>query len=322
VIKGLWAAATVALIATGCGSLEAHRTADPFATFANRVDLDATPFFPQEKHQCGPAALATVLTASGLSISAEELVPRVYVPARRGSLQVEMLATTRASGRIPFVIEPKTQALAREVAGGNPVLVLLNLGIKSWPRWHYAVVVGFDSTNQVWWLRSGNKRRDALGLRRFEGAWRRAEYWGFVALEPGKLPSSDNVDRYVAAVAEFERFSKEGAATRAYEAALARGPQSVSLRFGLGNALLADGRRADAEAAFRATLVLDPNHVPARNNLADALRLRGCRAEALQQIALALRASAGSPYEAAVRDTLAQIEATSPDLACENAPAN
>ena len=44
------------------------------------VQLADTPFFPQQAYQCGPAALATVLNANGVSISPEQLVPQVYLP--------------------------------------------------------------------------------------------------------------------------------------------------------------------------------------------------------------------------------------------------
>ena len=54
-----------------------------------RVELTDTPFFPQEAYQCGPAALATLLNANGVAVSPEQLVPQVYLPERRGSLQVE-----------------------------------------------------------------------------------------------------------------------------------------------------------------------------------------------------------------------------------------
>ncbi|HJU50574.1 MAG TPA: hypothetical protein VJ575_07595, partial [Pseudogulbenkiania sp.] len=47
-----------------------------------QVELTDTPFFPQEQYQCGPAALATVLTASGKTVAPEELTSQVYVPAR------------------------------------------------------------------------------------------------------------------------------------------------------------------------------------------------------------------------------------------------
>jgi hypothetical protein len=33
------------------------------------VDLVDVPFFPQEEYQCGPAALATVLSYSGLALT-------------------------------------------------------------------------------------------------------------------------------------------------------------------------------------------------------------------------------------------------------------
>ena len=39
------------------------------------VELAQTPFFPQDRYQCGPAALATVLGAAGVHVTPEELVP-------------------------------------------------------------------------------------------------------------------------------------------------------------------------------------------------------------------------------------------------------
>ena len=63
-----------------------------------KVELAETPFFSQQRYQCGPAALATVLNAAGVKVTDEELVPEVYLPTREGSLQVEMLAATRRHG--------------------------------------------------------------------------------------------------------------------------------------------------------------------------------------------------------------------------------
>src|SRR5690606_29566356 len=60
-----------------------------------RVELKSVPFFPQDEYQCGPAALATSLAATGVKVTPTELVPQVYLPERKGSLQVEMLAAAR-----------------------------------------------------------------------------------------------------------------------------------------------------------------------------------------------------------------------------------
>jgi hypothetical protein len=92
------------LLLTGCASL-APQTATLRETFhtkglPERVELTEVPFFPQTEYQCGPAALATVLAASGAKVTPDELVPQVYLPERKGSLQVEMLAAARRHGLV------------------------------------------------------------------------------------------------------------------------------------------------------------------------------------------------------------------------------
>jgi hypothetical protein len=89
----VFAAAVLSVLLGGCA-------ADPFLganaeSFARAVELTDTPFYPQEAYQCGPAALATVLAHSGVRVSAEDLVPAVWLPERRGSLQPEMMAASR-----------------------------------------------------------------------------------------------------------------------------------------------------------------------------------------------------------------------------------
>src|SRR5690606_32243644 len=95
--------------------------------------IQAMPFFAQDRYQCGPAALATMLGAAGVDVTPEQLVPLVYVPQRKGSFQVEMLAAARRFGRLAYPLEPRLDALLREVRGGHPVLVLQNLGLDWYP---------------------------------------------------------------------------------------------------------------------------------------------------------------------------------------------
>ena len=40
------------------------------AGLPEKVELTGTPFFPQTEYQCGPAALATVLNAAGVKVTA------------------------------------------------------------------------------------------------------------------------------------------------------------------------------------------------------------------------------------------------------------
>jgi len=106
------------------------------------TELREVPFFPQEAYQCGPASLATVLAASGVKVTPEDLLPQVYLPERKGSLQVEMLAAARRHGVVSYQLAPRFEDLLRELAAGNPVIVLQNLSVGD--GWHYAVAVGYD----------------------------------------------------------------------------------------------------------------------------------------------------------------------------------
>src|SRR5690606_31071454 len=131
----LCAAAIVALSA--CATRPSELAAPANAHLPERVELAHVPFFPQEDYQCGPAALATVLSASGVDVTADALTRQVYLPGRRGSLQTELVAATRRHGRLPYRLEGGLPALLAQVDAGHPVVVLQNLGFKRWPRWHY-----------------------------------------------------------------------------------------------------------------------------------------------------------------------------------------
>src|SRR5689334_22420400 len=146
----------------GCAAFlpqsEAVRNAWP-AALADRMELTKVPFFAQQEYQCGPAALAMVLGFDGVDVTPESLVPKVYLPQRHGSLQVEMVAAPRAYGLVSWQLAPRLEDVLREVEHGTPVVVLQDYGL--WPVriWHYAVVVGFDRGTRKVVLRSGDKER-------------------------------------------------------------------------------------------------------------------------------------------------------------------
>ena len=91
------------VLLTGCASIPPSVSELPET--ARAIELEDTPFYPQERYQCGPAALTTVLVQSGAGASLEAIVDKVYLPGRQGSLQVELLAATRTEGRLPYVID-------------------------------------------------------------------------------------------------------------------------------------------------------------------------------------------------------------------------
>jgi len=244
------------------------------------VELRDTPFFPQAEYQCGPAALATVLNTAGVEIEPDGLVSQVYVPAKRGSLQIELLAATRRAERIPYRIEPALAALRAELDAGRPVLILQNLGLDFMPVWHYAVVVGIDPAGDQLILRSGVERRRLSRAADFLRSWEMAANWGMVVLRPGEMPTRATQKRLLAAIALSEPMLSPEARQRAYRAALDRWPASINARFGYAHALHAAGELAAAESNYRAVINQHPRHAAAFNNLAEVLKDRGCYTQA------------------------------------------
>lgn len=275
---------------------------------AHAVELDDVPFFPQADYQCGPAALATVLTHTGVDTSAEALVPRVYLPGREGSLQPELLAASRRARRIPWQLEGGIEALFAELAAGNPVLVLQNLGVAALPVWHYAVVVGFEPGTRRVILRSGRERRREEPWGRFLASWNRAKLWAMVVLPAGQLPASwTDPEALSGALASQEASLPKGIAWNVWEAAHRRWPDASAPLFGSANALHASGRHEEAAVRYRTLLQSEPDHLSARNNFADLLLREGCPAAASVVIEPALAAQAPEPLLSVIRQTAAEI---------------
>lgn len=255
------------------------------AEFIHPQELVKINFNPQRDYECGPASLATILQWQGLNISDTQLVSDVYIPHRKGSLQIEMLATTRRYGYIPYVIEKGMPSLLKEIKAGNPVLVLQNLGLESYPKWHYAVVIGYDLIRDEIILRSGEIKRHINSFSLFEHTWRRAKYWGFVALSKNKLPASGDAHSYLKSVVPFEEINKINFALTAYKSALNKWPDDQGLLMAAGNASYMSKNLIEAEIYYRKVISRDLNYAPALNNLAQVL-LDGQKFKAAEELIL------------------------------------
>jgi hypothetical protein len=300
VIAGVFVLAAAA----GCASLVpqtrelAERGVPP--GLPERIELTEVPFFPQLEYQCGPAALATVLVSAGAKTTPEALVPQVYIPDRKGSLQVEMLAAARRHGMVSYALAPRFEDVLREIAAGTPVIVLQNLGLFS-AGWHYAVAIGYDYPLGTLVLRSGTQERDVMPFAAHEVVWMRSGYWAMVAVPPDRIPATAEENRWLGAIAALERTGQARGARVAYTAFLGRWPENVNARIGLANAHYALGELAQAEAVLREAARRDPGSVVVLNNLAQALSDLGRHEEALPLIEKAM--AAGGPFAGAVQNT-------------------
>src|SRR5690606_7609886 len=229
--------------------------------------LESVPFHPQSDYQCGPAALAMALQASGVDAPVDALVPQVFLPGREASLQPEMLATARRHGRISYPVGGDLAQLLAQIDDGHPVVVLQNLSLPIMPLWHYAVVVGYDLEAGDLILHSGTDARRRMPIGTFDHTWARGKRWAMVVLPPGLLPSGVSTSTALAAIHDFERVAGAAAALPGWRAATDRWPDVALGWFARGNAHYATGDPDAARDAFSAATRADPDYAPAWINL-------------------------------------------------------
>jgi Peptidase_C39 like family len=287
-----WLLGAGAVALSGCAVFAdppqtAALAAAPPPGLAQRIELREVPFFPQTPYHCGPAALATALVHAGLPATPQTLADAVFLPARDGTLQTEMLAAARRAGGVAVPLPPQLVALLREVAAGHAVIVLQNLGLSFAPRWHYAVVVGYDLAAREVVMRSGTTEREPMGFVLFERTWARSGHWAFTALPPGQLPVTAREGDALQAAIGFERVAPPAQALRAYDSVVARWPANELAGLGQGNTSFASGDLDGAAVAFE-RVARQHDSAAAWHNLAIARARLGQREPALAAAARAL----------------------------------
>jgi tetratricopeptide (TPR) repeat protein len=267
--------------------------------------IDSVAFYPQDQYQCGPAALAILLTHSNLSITPEELVDSVYVPDLKGSLQIEILAATRQRGRLAYELEPALKSLFKEVSSGHPVLVLQNLGFKVFPKWHYAVVIGYDLENQTVTLHSGTKENYSMRLATFERTWRQADNWAMIAVQPGITTLTMDANSYFESAVAFERVNLPSATESVYLAGTQRWVDHRLLNIALANFLYHQNRLKESIEVYQKVLQIYADDAITHNNLAQVLSEFG-DIELAERHAL-IATELGGKYSDRFQETLEQI---------------
>ncbi len=199
---------------------------------------------------------------------------QVYIPERKGSLQVEMMAAARRRGLVSYELAPRFDDLLREIAAGTPVIVLQRLGFIG--GWHYAVAIGYDYDRGQLILRSGETERELLPFAVHEMVWKRSGYWAMVAVPPERIPATAEESRWLAAIAALERTGAASAASPAYASFLKRWPENIAAAIGLANT-----HHALGELHLRRGGRPDPSHAPqqrrAQHGMVDRADRRGRR---------------------------------------------
>ncbi|MEP1214429.1 MAG: PA2778 family cysteine peptidase [Marinobacter sp.] len=238
--------------------------------------LEHVPFYAQERYQCGPASLAMMLNSQGLNTHPDVLKELVYLPGRKGSLKVELVAAARAHGLLVYPLDGSLASLLEEVAAGNPVLVMQNLRFGWWPQWHFAVVIGYDAEERNIVLHTDTREHHEESLEVFTATWNRAENWAAVMLPPDQLPATADALKYLMSANDLETTGRTLAATIAYQTAEQTWPDQPAAIMGQGNIAWEQGNPRLATHHYLRLTRTFPGVAAGWNNLAHSLAAQGC----------------------------------------------
>ncbi len=245
------------------------------------------PFVPPRSDLCAATSIEMVslywqrTTSFVPRLSQKELDQRTFIPAKGGTLQLELVSTARANGLLVYPLEPTFDALLAELEKEHPVIVLVNRGYSWYPLWHYAPVTGYDKKNQTVLMHYSDQPNEAISISTFTALWKRSGNWGVVLLPPHQLPASASPKLFLRAAYDLEKTGMRDDAIIAYRTALLHWPKNIDTYFALANAYYHTHQFTEAEQNYRKLLSLEPTHTMALNNLADLLCSMGRPKEAM-----------------------------------------
>lgn len=246
------------------------------------------PFYPQQDYFCGPTTLSEVAGFYGLKHSPDNIATNTFVPGLKGSLQVEMLATSRQLGLVAYAQSGTMDQLLTLVAENIPVIVLQNNAVSMFPQWHYAVVTGYDLEQAEIILNTGVTEAHRLNFSTFERTWQRGNYWMLAMLPTDKTSPHLDPFIYARACQDLLNTNQAEAGVAALISATKQWPGYWLPYFLLGNHYFPT-RPQVAQSWFAQGLPFARQQIPYLNNYAILLSNLGCNAEAIELITAALQ---------------------------------
>jgi len=150
---------------------------------ATRI-IPGVPFLPQEEETCGPSSLAMLLRFHGKDATTAELVGETRTAGLRGTLITDLAAAARRRGLPAEVVDLDLPGLRKRIAGGEPVILLVDLGLWVWSRPHYLLAYGVTPEGVV--ANSGKTEGAILPYDALDAQWAKMGRLAIVIPREGK----------------------------------------------------------------------------------------------------------------------------------------
>ena len=131
--------------------------------------IAGVPFLPQEEDTCGPYSLAMVLGFLGQNVDTAEIVRETRTEGLKGTLITDLTGAARRRGFAAEVVDLDLPRLRDRISAGDPVILLVDLGIWTLSRPHYLVAYGWTPDGVV--AHSGRERGKVIPFSTLDAQW-------------------------------------------------------------------------------------------------------------------------------------------------------
>jgi ABC-type bacteriocin/lantibiotic exporter with double-glycine peptidase domain len=131
--------------------------------------IAGVPFLPQEDDTCGPSSLAMVLVFLGQDVNTLEIVRETRTEGLKGTLITDLAGAARRRGFAAEVVDLDLPRLRERISAGDPVILLVDLGIWTWSRPHYLVAYGWTPEGVV--AHSGREQAKVIPFSTLDAQW-------------------------------------------------------------------------------------------------------------------------------------------------------
>ncbi len=293
----------------GCAGL-GHQVVLPSA--AHRPELHLIPDVPpvaQESYQCGPASLESVFHRWGENRSAHAIAPELMLPGERGVLNFMLARYARDRGYWTEVHHAGEGDLKSWIRRDIPPIVMLRVGPRLVPDYHFVVLRGFDDKEKIYYANIGKGETYAIRYRDFHERWMDAHAWVLIVCPPERVDWDLSAENASELALLLEGRGKWALAENWYGQVLQKEPGNAMIRYNLGNLYLKTERWDEAEALFKDLASSRPDWASVHNNLAWIYLEKGLPGEAIGVIERAF--DEGAERRPDILDTLAQAHCAS-----------
>lgn len=154
--------------------------------------IKGTLLIKQGTHECGPAALATVLKFYGMQVTLEEVREAVYSEKLKGTLTIDMLLYAKSLGLHARHYAGSIEDIKARLLEGKPLILFTMRTFGRMRLGHYIVVLGFNDADGTVIASMGRGRLEALTIDKLQRLWARGGF-STLLIEAGDVKEGESL---------------------------------------------------------------------------------------------------------------------------------